>query len=182
VFPGLDRLRDGDSLEARFNAFKIPESNFLVFEANVRTCREGCQPAYCSGGTGRSEPSFGRRRRDVNNDTVADEDEVSPITVMDGDVNNASATIFNVTDAVDEEPEDEEEEEHVREMIEVADGSFSFRWRKIGRTPLFSCKNKSARSNAFVPAGSRFENGHRGGKKHRREANENSGEHLHNAK
>jgi len=139
VFPGLDRLRDGDSLEARFNAFKIPESNFLVFEANVRTCREGCQPAYCSGGTGRSEPSFGRRRRDVNNDTIADEDEVSPITVMEGDVNNASATIFNMTDVVDEEPDDEEEEEHVREMIEVADGSFSFR-REIERTFPFSCK------------------------------------------
>lgn len=44
VFPELDRGRSGDSLEARFNAFKIPESNFLVFEATVRTCRDGCQP------------------------------------------------------------------------------------------------------------------------------------------
>lgn len=120
MFPGLDRLRDGDSLEARFNAFKIPESNFLVFEANVRTCRDGCQPAYCSGGTGRSEPSFGRRRRDVNNDTVADEDGVSPITVTDGDSNNASTTIFNATDAENDQLDNEEEEEHVREMIEVS--------------------------------------------------------------
>lgn len=123
MFPGLDRLRDGDSLEARFNAFKIPESNFLVFEANVRSCRDGCQPAYCSGGTGRSEPSFGRRRRDVNNDTVADEDEMSPITVTDGDTENASTTNFNATGIADDEPEtgeNEEEEEHVREMIEVS--------------------------------------------------------------
>lgn len=44
VFPGLDKAREGDGLEARFNAFKIPESNFLVFEATVRTCRDGCQP------------------------------------------------------------------------------------------------------------------------------------------
>lgn len=44
VFPELDKGRNGDSLEARFNAFKIPESNFLVFEATVRTCRDGCQP------------------------------------------------------------------------------------------------------------------------------------------
>lgn len=44
VFPGLDRAREGNGLEARFNAFKIPESNFLVFEATVKTCREGCQP------------------------------------------------------------------------------------------------------------------------------------------
>lgn len=44
VFPELDKSRSGDILEARFNAFKIPESNFLVFEATVRTCRDGCQP------------------------------------------------------------------------------------------------------------------------------------------
>lgn len=119
MFPGLDRLRDGDSLEARFNAFKIPESNFLVFEANVRTCHNGCQPAYCSGGTGRSEPSFGRRRRDVNNDTVADEDAESPITMMDDDSTNASATIFNATDTTSDKLDKEEEEEYVREMIEV---------------------------------------------------------------
>lgn len=48
VFPELDKLRSGDQLEARFNAFKIPESNFLVFEATVRTCREGCQPVSYS--------------------------------------------------------------------------------------------------------------------------------------
>lgn len=66
VFPELGRSRDGDSLEARFNAFKIPESNFLVFEATVRTCREGCQPAYCNSLAGRSEPSFGRRKRSLN--------------------------------------------------------------------------------------------------------------------
>lgn len=69
VFPELGRSRDGDSLEARFNAFKIPESNFLVFEATVRTCRDGCQPAYCNNLSGRSEPSFGRRKRSVANET-----------------------------------------------------------------------------------------------------------------
>lgn len=65
----MDKSRDGDTLEARFNAFKIPESNFLVFEATVRTCREGCQPAYCPGPSGRQEPSFGKRRRRSLNDT-----------------------------------------------------------------------------------------------------------------
>ena len=44
IFPSLDRARDGEGLEARFNAFKIPESNFLVFEATVKSCRGGCQP------------------------------------------------------------------------------------------------------------------------------------------
>lgn len=43
---------------------------------------------------------------------------MTPITVMDGDANNA--TILNATGIVnDAMPEDEEEEEHVREMIEV---------------------------------------------------------------
>lgn len=77
VFPGLDRSREGDGLEARFNAFKIPESNFLVFEATVKTCREGCQPAYCTGQTGRSEPSFGRRRREITED-----DNSTEVTTM----------------------------------------------------------------------------------------------------
>lgn len=125
VFPGLDRLRDGDSLEARFNAFKIPESNFLVFEATVRTCRDGCQPAYCSGGTGRSEPSFGRRRRDLSqNDTIAEENEISIITENNTNDTSSNST-FVVEDTVTKEEEEkaeeeeEEEEEHVREMIEV---------------------------------------------------------------
>ncbi len=44
VFPALGLSREGDGLTTNFNAFKIPESNFLVFEATVRTCRNGCQP------------------------------------------------------------------------------------------------------------------------------------------
>jgi hypothetical protein len=89
VFPELGRSRDGDSLEARFNAFKIPESNFLVFEATVKTCREGCQPAYCNGATGRSEPSFGRRKRSTNGtETIEDDDkQLQIITSDDGKTN-----------------------------------------------------------------------------------------------
>lgn len=103
-------------MEARFNAFKIPESNFLVFEATVRTCRDGCQPAYCSGGTGRSEPSFGRKRRDAPlNDTVAEESEIN--AVAESNVNDTSL-VSNSTVAEDSN-DDEEEEEQVREMIEV---------------------------------------------------------------
>ncbi|XP_048508388.1 uncharacterized protein LOC105687681 isoform X2 [Athalia rosae] len=115
VFPGLDRLRE-DSLEARFNAFKIPESNFLVFEATVRTCRDGCQPAYCSGGAGRSEPSFGRRRRDVGNETLSDEEDESDFNATT--TTTSTSTTPNNT-RVDED--EENEEEHVREMIEVFD-------------------------------------------------------------
>lgn len=116
VFPGLDRLRDGDSLEARFNAFKIPESNFLVFEATVRSCRDGCQPAYCSGGAGRSEPSFGkRRRRSVLNETVTSDGNEEKLQ-------NLSLSLKNDTSGAKEsniEEDEEGEEERVREMIEV---------------------------------------------------------------
>jgi len=92
VFPGLDRSRESDGLEARFNAFKIPESNFLVFEATVKTCREGCQPAYCTGQTGRSEPSFGRRRRDTSEMAVG-HGNLTEVTT----VNYTSSTTLKAT-------------------------------------------------------------------------------------
>ncbi|CAB3257007.1 unnamed protein product [Arctia plantaginis] len=134
VFPELDKGRNGDSLEARFNAFKIPESNFLVFEATVRTCREGCQPAYCPSHTGRSEPSFGRRRRDVNatvgvegNDTTevkSDDNDDSSSDKEKSDEKN-TANVFKVSyeeASVDKYLKDEvETPSHVRKMIEVFD-------------------------------------------------------------
>lgn len=78
-----------------------------MFEANVRTCREGCQPAYCTSGTGRSEPSFGRKRRSVN-DT---QEEETNTTVVISTLEN------NNTRAVDDK--EQELPEFVREMIEV---------------------------------------------------------------
>uniref|UniRef100_A0A336LTK1 CSON004351 protein n=1 Tax=Culicoides sonorensis TaxID=179676 RepID=A0A336LTK1_CULSO len=116
VFPELGRSRDGDSLEARFNAFKIPESNFLVFEATVRSCRDGCQPAYCPGPSGRSEPSFGRRRRSINETfTFENEDFNENSTTIQGQVMER-----RIDNDIDED-EDVEEliPEQVREMIEV---------------------------------------------------------------
>lgn len=101
VFPELDKSRAGDTLEARFNAFKIPESNFLVFEATVKSCREGCQPAYCPASSGRQEPSFGKRRRrsldnsklNLSNEAILNENltknEIEPSTdpqTPEGDV------------------------------------------------------------------------------------------------
>lgn len=142
VFPELDKLRSGDSLEARFNAFKIPESNFLVFEATVRTCRDGCQPAYCPGQSGRSEPSFGRRRRSINGTLVVESTEELADTVLENEnstmtVNGTgwlirpagkaktSNFIFNLSSVAAEDkrifdPDTSPDiPEHVREMIEV---------------------------------------------------------------
>lgn len=120
VFPELDKLRDGDTLEARFNAFKIPESNFLVFEATVRTCRDGCQPAYCPGPSGRSEPSFGRRKRDVNGTVVVSQNLTASSNDTDEWINVSSTGIEDST-TVDPDAEEKTGEipEQVREMIEV---------------------------------------------------------------
>lgn len=46
VFPELQRTPDG-ALEAEFYAFKIPDSNFLIFQATVRTCKSPCEPVIC---------------------------------------------------------------------------------------------------------------------------------------
>ncbi|XP_055379401.1 uncharacterized protein LOC129610746 isoform X3 [Condylostylus longicornis] len=113
VFPELDKLRDGDTLEARFNAFKIPESNFLVFEATVRTCRDGCQPAYCPGPSGRSEPSFGRKRRSIN-ETEYIEDATNSTTEL---ITNTEKNDTKIIENSDGNSPDEAEQ--VREMIEV---------------------------------------------------------------
>ncbi|XP_058063353.1 uncharacterized protein LOC131213340 [Anopheles bellator] len=145
VFPELGRSRDNDALEARFNAFKIPESNFLVFEATVRTCRGGCQPAYCPGPSGRSEPSFGRRKRSLENGTEFDGPAAEPLVgggssqiagdgvnedgevlVVNGTVVNGSASTVraNPGDAsaeanVEASSASGEMPEQVREMIET---------------------------------------------------------------
>ena len=78
-------LRADDGLETNFNAFKIPESNFLVFEATVRSCQSGCRPANCDGPSGRDN-SFGRRKREVGEeeeeDTVGGE-EVSKVELRE---------------------------------------------------------------------------------------------------
>jgi len=67
VFPALGLSRAADGLETNFNAFKIPESNFLVFEATVKSCQSGCRPVTCPGPSGRDN-SFGRRRREAESE------------------------------------------------------------------------------------------------------------------
>ncbi|XP_065169086.1 uncharacterized protein nompA isoform X3 [Atheta coriaria] len=119
VFPELDRGRSGDSLEARFNAFKIPESNFLVFEATVRTCREGCQPAYCQSTSGRSEPSFGRRKRDINETAAIDTDSNTVIITNEIMENDTTVSFPATTEGTDVTEETKSDPEFVREMIEV---------------------------------------------------------------
>ncbi|KAG5675930.1 hypothetical protein PVAND_005787 [Polypedilum vanderplanki] len=140
VFPELGRSRDGDSLEARFNAFKIPESNFLVFEATVRTCRDGCQPAYCNNLNGRSEPSFGRRRRSINDTDIV----VKQNDTEDEDDDNELTTIKNDTVIKVEEGTQKETSfpEQVREMIEVFETREEMQQETIAKK-MISLENES---------------------------------------
>ncbi|UXI17912.1 hypothetical protein NH340_JMT03855 [Sarcoptes scabiei] len=69
VFPELHKTVD-DALEAEFYAFKIPDSNFLVFQATVKTCKGQCEPVICNERAGRGQgtfPSWGRKRRSIEN-------------------------------------------------------------------------------------------------------------------
>jgi hypothetical protein len=66
-----------------------------VFEATVKTCRDGCQPAYCTGQAGRSDPSFGRRKRSTNGtETLEDEKDLQVITSDEENKNGNFAQIF----------------------------------------------------------------------------------------
>ncbi|TRY70509.1 hypothetical protein TCAL_16447, partial [Tigriopus californicus] len=79
VFPSLGLARSGDGLSTSFNAFKIPESNFLVFEATVHTCKTDCPAVFCDAPQGRQD-SYGRRRKrsmpssDKRIESLSDED------------------------------------------------------------------------------------------------------------
>lgn len=106
----------------------------MVFEATVRTCRDGCQPAYCQSGAGRSEPSFGRRKREINatleldaNNTISDQSEedksaemnLTTVTFPKSTTTSAPIKVTSVDKADKSSEEDEDDEEYVREMIEV---------------------------------------------------------------
>ncbi|XP_076307530.1 uncharacterized protein LOC143223432 isoform X2 [Tachypleus tridentatus] len=107
VFPELHRTPEG-SLEAEFYAFKIPDSNLLVFQATVRTCRGPCEPTICSDlsrpGT---FPSWGRRKRAALNETRSAGSPSSVHVVQ-------SSTIATPPNGTDEETKEE-----VHELLKV---------------------------------------------------------------
>lgn len=114
LFPGLELSREGNGLSARFNAFKIPQSNYLLFEATVRPCRDRCRPARCAV-DGREEPSFGRRRRALA-------DSSSSNSTLDSNIELPDPADLRV------EPQDEDvgphlvdgaDEEHVKRLFNV---------------------------------------------------------------
>lgn len=54
---------DGDFLNAKFRAFKFPESTYVQFRAVVNVCLDKCAGTTCSNG----QIGYGRRKRDIRN-------------------------------------------------------------------------------------------------------------------
>jgi len=59
---------DGDLLRAKFQAFKFPETNFVLFKGIVNVCLDRCNGVQCSNG----QVGFGRRKkRDLDDSPAA---------------------------------------------------------------------------------------------------------------
>lgn len=54
---------DGDFLNAKFRAFKFPESTYVQFRAVVNVCLDKCSGTTCSNG----QIGYGRRKREIKN-------------------------------------------------------------------------------------------------------------------
>lgn len=67
---------DGDLLEAKFRAFKFPESTYVQFRGTVNVCVDRCKGVICSNG----QTAFGRRKREISA-TPADPNKVYEVTM-----------------------------------------------------------------------------------------------------
>lgn len=56
---------DGDTLTARFRAFKFPETNFVLFRGTIDVCLDRCSGVECSN----DQLAFGRKRRAASQTT-----------------------------------------------------------------------------------------------------------------
>lgn len=58
---------DGDLLRAKFQAFKFPETNFVLFKGVVNVCLDRCNGVQCSNG----QIGYGRRKkRDLDDESA----------------------------------------------------------------------------------------------------------------
>jgi hypothetical protein len=68
---------DGDLLRAKFQAFKFPETNFVLFKGVVNVCLDKCNGVRCSNG----RTGYGKRKRRDVNDEPADEQRVYEVSM-----------------------------------------------------------------------------------------------------
>lgn len=59
IFGNFETPDGGDSVSAKFRAFKFPESNYVMFVGTVNVCLDQCIGVPCGGDI----VAFGRRRR-----------------------------------------------------------------------------------------------------------------------
>ncbi|XP_077286141.1 zona pelucida superfamily protein qsm [Arctopsyche grandis] len=52
---------DGDTLEAKFRAFKFPDTTYVQFRGTVNVCLDKCQGTQCSNGA----TGYGRKKRSI---------------------------------------------------------------------------------------------------------------------
>ncbi|KAF7491402.1 hypothetical protein SSS_04302 [Sarcoptes scabiei] len=81
IFGNFESEDGGDSISAKFRAFKFPESNYVMFVGTVNVCLDQCKKVPCGNGL------FGlgrrRRRRDIGVDEKAtDRNKVYEIEMM----------------------------------------------------------------------------------------------------
>lgn len=75
LFENFNTL-DGDSLYAKFRAFKFPDSNYVQFKGTVNVCLDKCRGVECSNG----QIGYGRKRREIRK-MVNDPNKVFEITL-----------------------------------------------------------------------------------------------------
>jgi len=103
---------DGDLLRAKFQAFKFPETNFVLFKGIVNVCLDRCNGVQCSNG----QVGFGRRKkRNLDDEPVEIQRvyEVSMSTIVKvGD---------NITDIVVKDSQGNQKETFVSEEAIISE-------------------------------------------------------------
>jgi len=69
---------DGDLLRAKFQAFKFPETNFVLFKGVVNVCLDRCNGVQCSNG----QVGYGRRKkRELNDDESSRQQRIYEVSM-----------------------------------------------------------------------------------------------------
>lgn len=81
IFGNFETPDDGDTLSAKFRAFKFPETNYVLFVGTVNICLQRCKGVPCGNG----KYGFGRKKRDVPSELPKDSNrlyEVEMTTIL----------------------------------------------------------------------------------------------------
>jgi len=68
---------DGDLLRAKFQAFKFPETNFVLFKGIVNVCLDKCRGVRCSNG----QVGFGKRKKRSQDESELDVQRVYEVSM-----------------------------------------------------------------------------------------------------